>query len=134
MSEGWLLLRQEAVPARWEERAVPVALIPLLPGESSQLIVGEPIEPEIDRTDTRLLSLTARGLTITKIAADLGVSTRTVQRHLSRLGRRFGVRTKTELAGLLSERSSHSGEDRRDVAGGRHHVSQEGSADSRRFQ
>lgn len=100
--EGWLFVRSSAVPERWRDRAVDVALLPLLPGEVGTLLAGREVRPLLDREDERLLRLVAEGRSAAAIARDLGLHPRTVQRRLARLRRRLGVRTTRELSALLA--------------------------------
>lgn len=57
-----------------------------------------------DRTltarQTEVIALISRGLTNQQIASDLGISTRTVRKHVEDLFRRTGARSRTELAVL----------------------------------
>lgn len=101
---GWLLLDPRAVPKRWRERAIPVALVPLLPREAEQVLGGQEALPELDPQDERLARLAARGLSVPVIAAEVGISPRSVQRRLAELRRRLGVGSKVELVRALSKR------------------------------
>jgi DNA-binding NarL/FixJ family response regulator len=49
-------------------------------------------------TETRVAELVARGLTNKAVAAELFVSDRTIEGHLSRIYTKLGVRSRTELA------------------------------------
>jgi DNA-binding NarL/FixJ family response regulator len=100
--EGWIFLRGEPVPGRWRERASAGYLVPLLPGEATQLLDAvDALDPS---EDEELVRLVARGLAAPEIAAELGKSLRSTQRHLARLRRRFGVATTAELATILRDR------------------------------
>lgn len=48
--------------------------------------------------EARVALLVARGSTNREVAAALGLSAKTVEWHLSRLYRKLGVRSRTELA------------------------------------
>lgn len=60
-------------------------------------------------TETRVAELAAQGLRNTEIAARLYVTPRTVEATLSRVYRKLGVRSRTELARSLNERSAVAG-------------------------
>jgi DNA-binding NarL/FixJ family response regulator len=49
-------------------------------------------------TETRVAELVARGLTNKAVAAELFVSDRTIEGHLSRIYAKLGIRSRTELA------------------------------------
>jgi DNA-binding NarL/FixJ family response regulator len=49
-------------------------------------------------TETRVAELVARGLTNRAVAAELFVSDRTIEGHLSRIYAKLGIRSRTELA------------------------------------
>jgi DNA-binding NarL/FixJ family response regulator len=66
--------------------------------------VAEPVVPEAESTDERLLSLLAAGLKDEAIARQLGISLRTVHRRTSELSLALGARTRFQ-AGVLAERS-----------------------------
>jgi DNA-binding NarL/FixJ family response regulator len=101
---GWLLLRPDLVPERWLTRKQDLSLIPLMPGEAESLLSGETIEPEIEGEELQLARLLSEGATATMIAAELGISTRSVERRSAALRDRLGVRTPAELASLLARR------------------------------
>lgn len=104
--KGWLLLSSSAVPEEWRHRAVDLALalIPLLPEEASAVLAGQEAHPALGPEDARLARLLVRGLTISAIAGETGMSVRGVQRRLVRLRERFGVGTTAELRGLFAEK------------------------------
>jgi DNA-binding CsgD family transcriptional regulator len=52
-------------------------------------------------TEQRIAALVAVGRTNDEVAAELGVRAKTVEWHLTRLYRKFGVRSRTELSVLL---------------------------------
>lgn len=99
---GWLLLEPGAVPERWRGRMRHVAMVPLLPSEADGLLAGRPASPALDPSDEAIARLVARGLSVIAIAAELGMSTRSVQRRLVRLRELLGAESKAELAGLLA--------------------------------
>jgi DNA-binding CsgD family transcriptional regulator len=57
-------------------------------------------------TEARVAELAGEGLRNAEIAARLHVTTKTVEATLSRVYRKLGVRSRTELARRLAERSS----------------------------
>jgi DNA-binding CsgD family transcriptional regulator len=75
-----------------------------LPAEITQLLDGTAAVPELEPLDESVARLTARGLTVTAMARELNISTRSVDRHLARLRERFGVVSTTELAVELAKR------------------------------
>ena len=101
---GWLFLRSEVVPDRWRDRAQPALLVPLLRGETENLLSEGQVEPEILLRDEPLARLAARGRTAAAIARELGLSRRTVERRLAALRLRLGVDSTAELALVLSQR------------------------------
>lgn len=48
--------------------------------------------------ELRVTALAARGLRTHEIARELGVASKTVETHLSRISRKLGVRSRVELA------------------------------------
>jgi DNA-binding CsgD family transcriptional regulator len=60
---------------------------------------------ELTATETRVVELVAQGLTNKAVAAELFVSDRTVEGHLSRIYAKLGVRSRTELARQFTVRS-----------------------------
>lgn len=65
--------------------------------------VAEPVLPQAETADERLLSLLAAGLKDEAIARQLGISLRTVHRRTSDLSLGLGARTRFQ-AGVLAER------------------------------
>jgi len=65
--------------------------------------VAEPVLPQAETPDERLLSLLAAGLKDEAIARQLGISLRTVHRRTSDLSTALGARTRFQ-AGVLAER------------------------------
>jgi DNA-binding CsgD family transcriptional regulator/tetratricopeptide (TPR) repeat protein len=57
-----------------------------------------PTSSALTATEARVAELVARGRTNTEVAAELFVSVRTVESHLSRIYRKLGLRSRTELA------------------------------------
>jgi DNA-binding CsgD family transcriptional regulator len=101
---GWVILSPGAVPDAWLSRTIPMVLVPLTPAEARQLLSDAPVEQGIAAADLPLVRLVARGHSATEIARALGVSPRTVHRHVARLSDEFGVATIQELATELARR------------------------------
>ena len=101
---GWVILRPDAVPDAWQGRAIPMALVPLTPTEASKLLSDAPVEQEVALADLPLVRLLARGHSAGEISRELGVSPRTVNRHVARLREEFAVATIQELATELARR------------------------------
>ena len=101
-SVAWLLLPPSQVPARWANRIVPLALVPLMPAEADEMLAGRLIVPELGREDESLARLAAQGLSAEEIAKRLHMTPRSVYRRLARLRERFSVSTSAELAARLA--------------------------------
>ena len=63
-----------------------------------------PASGELTPAEARVAALVAEGKTNREVAAALFLSERTVEGHLSRVFGKLGVRSRTELAGLLASR------------------------------
>ena len=102
--EGWLFIDPEALPDRWRDRAVTVSLVPLLPGEMSELVddEGDGFIPQPG--DIELIKLVAQGMSAHEMARRLGIATRSVHRRLARLRDRMGVQTTPQLAAEFARR------------------------------
>lgn len=119
--EGWFFLGPAHVPARWRERAVPVFLVPLLPQEARQVLDGgEPVLPQVGPEEERLLEHIARGRSVAQMAHAEGVSSRGIQHRLSKLRRRFGVVSTSELGALLARRGLPGGQPTMDGTHAKH--------------
>jgi DNA-binding CsgD family transcriptional regulator len=101
---GWVILSPGALPDAWRSRAIPMVLVPMTPTEASQLLSDAPVEQHIAPADLPLVHLVARGQGTREISRALGVSPRTVNRHVARLRDEFGVSTIQELATELARR------------------------------
>jgi DNA-binding NarL/FixJ family response regulator len=99
---AYVLLPAEEIPEAWRGRARSLSMIALLPEERRRLLEEGRISPALEPGDQRIVELVARGWGPSRIAAHIGVSTRTVERRLARLRRRFGGRTSAELTALLA--------------------------------
>jgi DNA-binding NarL/FixJ family response regulator len=67
-------------------------------------------ERKLTAAEEHVARLVARGRTNAEIAKALCVEPRTVAAHLTRAYRKLGVRSRTELALLIAERSTHDAE------------------------
>lgn len=101
---GWVILGPQSVPERWRSRAIQMMLVPMLPAEAAQLLSNAPVEDGIASAQVPFVRLLARGLSTAQIARELGISHRTVQRHVARLRDQFGVATIQQLATELARR------------------------------
>lgn len=101
---AWVLFDPEDVPERWRHRGVPMMLIPLLPDELGDALGLDRVMPGVDPEDEPLLRLVARGETSAAIARQLHTTTRTVQRRIARMCRRFRLASRAELVRFLAER------------------------------
>jgi DNA-binding NarL/FixJ family response regulator len=96
---AWFFMPMTDVPERWVERVLPMALVPLLPDESAQLLAGVPRTDEVN-----LRRLVAAGRSRTQMARELEVSLTTVDRRLRRLLDELGCRSRAEAARLLTRK------------------------------
>ena len=101
---GWVILSPSAVPESWRSRGIPMVLVPMTPSEASELLSDTPVEQDIPVADLPLVHLVARGHSAAEISRALGVSLRTVNRHVARLRDEFRVATIQELATKLARR------------------------------
>jgi len=60
--------------------------------------------------EERIAQLAARGQSDRAVAAELGISPQSVERHLSRVFRKLGARTRAELPALLASTRMPGGE------------------------
>lgn len=60
------------------------------------------MDGKLTRNEERIVRLVSLGRTNREVSGELGLSPKTVEWHLSRLYRRLGVRSRIELALLLS--------------------------------
>ncbi|MDQ3952041.1 MAG: hypothetical protein M3279_03590 [Actinomycetota bacterium] len=101
---GWILVAPSELPDRWRDRAMPMFLVPLLPGEARDVLSGEPAASELHGEDLALAKLIARGIPVEDCARELHLTSRTVYRRLARLRRLVGVGTTNELVAELARR------------------------------
>ncbi len=80
--------------ARWRTRAAVVAAMP-------PWATAAPARPNLSPRQREIAARAARGATSAEIAAELGLSVRTVDNHLQAVYRALGVRTRTDLAAVL---------------------------------
>lgn len=100
-SVGWFFLPMADVPDRWVERALPMALVPLLPAESAELLAGV---PRSDEGEVHFRRLVAQGKSRAQMAKDLSISLTTVDRRLRRLLDELGCKSRAEAAGMLARK------------------------------
>jgi DNA-binding NarL/FixJ family response regulator len=103
---AWIVVRGSAgdVPEPWASRCIEMVMVPLMPGETKSLLARERAEPELQAEDLPLAQLVARGVPARRIASELAISSRSVERRLQRLRHRLGVSSTAELAVLLARR------------------------------
>lgn len=102
-TRAWMIVEPADVPPRWEERAVPVLVVPLLPEEATAILQQGQLRA-VDPAEERLARLVAQGMTVDAIARALGITSRSVQRRLANLRERLGVGSTAELAVELARR------------------------------
>ena len=91
--EGALAIFEELGARLWAEKA----------RSELKRISGRRTSPdELTETERRVAELAADGHTNKEIAADLFMGVSTVEAHLSRIYRKLGLRSRTELAGRIS--------------------------------
>lgn len=100
---GWVLMDPKDVPEAWRARAVPLALVPMLPEEVGNVLKDGETVPRITGADVLLARAIARGISLAQIARDLRLPLRTVQRKCAQFRERLGVETTAELAAALSK-------------------------------
>lgn len=96
----WLLIGGP-IPERWQARAVPLSLVPLVPDEARELLEGTATR-SVSEEEESFARLVAQGYSAEEIARRLHLTPRTVYRRLARLRARVGARNLTELAARLS--------------------------------
>jgi DNA-binding CsgD family transcriptional regulator len=101
---GWFLLPIDTVPRKWRHRAIDVSLLPLSPGELTDVLAGRAPQPRIDEVDLPLVGLVAEGRSAAEISRVLSIAPRTVYRRIARLRDAFGVQTTAQLAAALAQR------------------------------
>ncbi len=102
----WVGVDPEQVPNAWRDRAVTVAMLPLLPEEAERVLDAlAPAAPE----EPDFLALLAEGASPNAIGRALNLSVRSVHRRASRLKERIGVSSSAELAAELARRGFASG-------------------------
>ena len=99
----WVLVPEDALPERWVQRALPLALVRLLPEESEQLLDRGMASPAMSIEEEDLARLVASGMGAPDIARRLHMTPRSVYRRLARMRKRFGARNSTELAAMLAK-------------------------------
>jgi DNA-binding CsgD family transcriptional regulator len=99
-----VLVPGDALPERWAHRALPLALIRLLPEESEQLLAEGVASPALSVEEEELARLVASGMGAPDIARRLHMTPRSVYRRLARMRKRFDARNSTELAAILAKK------------------------------
>jgi DNA-binding CsgD family transcriptional regulator len=99
----WLLIPDDALPERWESRAMRLSLVRLLPKEAEQFLEGGVTSPAMSDEEEGLARLVASGMGAPDIATTLHMTPRSVYRRLARMRKRFGARNSTELAAMLAK-------------------------------
>jgi DNA-binding NarL/FixJ family response regulator len=100
---GWLLVDPAVLPQAWQDRAIPMALVPLLPEELADHLSPTHRTP-LSRQEASLLELVVRGLSKQRMARELNISLRTLDRRLRALREHFAVHSLTELAAAGARR------------------------------
>ena len=67
------------------------------------------MESELTPTERKVAELVAQGRRNTEVAKALGVSAKTVEYHLTRVYRKLGLRSRTDLALLVTGASGGPG-------------------------
>jgi len=99
---AWLLLDPSVVPPRWQSRIQLVALVPLLAEEAERFVGTGHVTAALEGSDEALAHGLVNGKTTKEMARTLGVSTRSVQRRVAEMTRRFGVRNRAQLVRALT--------------------------------
>ncbi|MCL5981980.1 MAG: helix-turn-helix transcriptional regulator [Firmicutes bacterium] len=81
-------------------------LAEMTPNEQGQLVTGLSVSGQLTKREREIAALLLRGKSYRTISAELYVSENTVKTHVKNIYAKAGVRSKTELAGLLLERQS----------------------------
>ena len=95
------------------ERAIEYALLEEEEPEPPMLVTGQrpPHDKQAEKLTSRELEvalLVARGFTNREIASELSVSGSTANNHVARIWRKFGLRSRTQIAAWVAERRSPS--------------------------
>jgi DNA-binding CsgD family transcriptional regulator len=102
---GWLFVHPDLVPERWRARVRPLALVPLLPDETRDLLAtGRITDTAIGDLGEDFVQLVAAGTSRENIVRALGLSMRTVDRRFARLREHLGVDSRAEVAAELVRR------------------------------
>ena len=103
-SRAWVVIEASSVPPEWADRSRVVSLVALLPEEARSLLGDHEVRPAATPEDAEFLRLVAEGRAGSYIARRLGMSERSVFRHLARWRDHFEVESTAELAAELSKR------------------------------
>ena len=102
-SSGWFLVAQHALPEEWQDRAIPVYLVPLSGSDVERLQPRDHADPRLDEEDRAVARLVARGVPPHELAARLHLSRRSVFRRLARLRQLTGSSSNVQLATKLAK-------------------------------
>ncbi len=91
--EGALVIFEELGARLWAEKAR---------AELKRISGRTPASDELTETERRVAELAASGRSNKEIAAELYMGVSTVEAHLSRVYRKLGIRSRTELAGRIA--------------------------------
>jgi DNA-binding NarL/FixJ family response regulator len=101
-TETWLLVDSDEVPEAWMHRSKRVTVVRLSPDEARRLLSGDHARPIVAPEDEELARLIASGASVSDIAGQLHLTTRSIYRRIARFRESFGVATVGELASKLS--------------------------------
>jgi DNA-binding CsgD family transcriptional regulator len=88
-------------------QALPAPLWAAMAADELGRVSGRaPASNELTPTEKRVAALVAEGRTDREVAAELFISSRTVSAHLTRIYRKLGIRSRTELSLRLAEHSA----------------------------
>ena len=105
----------DLIDAIWRVRAGDAVFSPLLAGFVLQAFAGDPVlshqdssgDPDLDQLTARerqVLRLIARGYAYKQVAAELGISSKTVESHVSSVLRKLQLSNRYQLSNWANER------------------------------
>lgn len=102
--DAWIVVPGTTIAEQWRHRAHPAFLI-RLPASELGRVLGvsgvSGIEPPLSRDEESVAGLLANDVSQAEIAAELGMSLRTVQRRVGQLRRRLGAPSTRDLCKRL---------------------------------